>query len=415
MTGRQSMQQGIQAIQAGNPQEGARLLRHALQDPDLKGRLRATTLNWLAEVTENRDEKIRLFNEALIADPGNDFAEERLADLLKPPKPPRPAPAPPQTLPGDTRPTQRAPAPPPTLPGDTSALPPPPAPVYVPPGTTRPTTTQVAPPQTQTQPAAITRGDYYVVGVYDGPNGPGSGFFLTMDGIVVTTRYVVGARETMTVELEPGVQQIARIVRSYPDMDVALLKVDVQVRDLLALSPFDNIPENAGILIMPYRRDRIYGRRRETGRTLAPHLFPTDITQIPDAGGGPVFSERQQVVGMITHNISSSSAHVYGVHIAAVRRCLDIYNYELRSVRDRVYCTSCGYASAAATVGGYYCESCGTVMPHARELTRAQTPSMASFYGENTHAACTNCGARVGFYDGLCLRCGRAGDPGRIR
>jgi hypothetical protein len=124
-----------------------------------------------------------------------------------------------------------------------------------------------------------------------------------------------------------------------------------------------------------------------------------------------VLNDRQYVVGMITRNISSSSSYVYGVHFAAVRRCLDIYNYELRSVQNRVYCTACGYASAAVTVGGFYCESCGTVMPHARDQTRAQTPNMASLYGENTHLACTQCGARVGFYNGLCLRCGRAGEP----
>jgi hypothetical protein len=407
MTAYQSMQQGIQAIQAGNPDEGRRLLRYALKDPTLKGRLRATTLNWLARVTADRDEKISLLNEALAADPGNDLAEEQLAELLSPPKTrTRPAPPPPPDLPGDTS-AQRMPMPS-TLPGIADAMiaPPPPAPVYEPPGTTRPLT---SPPLAQPQPS---QGDYYIVGVFDGPNGPGTGFFLTTDGIVATTRFVIGARESVTVEMEPGVRQVGQVLRSFPDMDVALVKVDQGVRELLTLSPLDDIPENAGLLVIPYRADRVYGRRRETGRSMAPHLFPTDMVQLPDAGGGPVFNDRQQVVGMITRNISSSSAYVYGVHIAAVRRCLDIYRYEQRSVQDRLYCTSCGYASAAATVGGFYCEMCGTVMPHARDQTRAQTPNMASWYGENTFAACTQCGARVGFYDGLCLRCGRAGEPG---
>jgi hypothetical protein len=404
----QSMQQGIQAIQAGNLAEGERLLRYALKDPALRGRLRATALNWLGEIVTNRDEKIRCFEEALDADPNNDYAEERLAELLRPPKPKPSVPPPPDTLPGDTG---RTVPPPDTLPGQASALiaPPPPAPVYVPPGTNRPAYTQAVP--TTPPQAPLTVRDYYVVGIIDSPNGRGSGFFLTNAGILATTRYVVGSRETVMVEFEPGHQQVAQVIRSFPDMDVALLKVDQPVRDLLPASPFDDIPDNTPITIMSYRQDKFAGRKRETGRTLAPHLFPTDILQVPDAGGGPVLNDRQYVVGMITRNISSSSAYVYGVHIAAVRRCLDIYNYEVRSVQNRVYCTSCGYASAAATGGGYYCESCGTVMPHARNLTRAQTPSMASLYGENTQPPCTQCGARAGFYNGLCLRCGLAGDP----
>lgn len=417
----QSMQQGIQAIQAGNLAEGERLLRYALKDPALKGRLRATALNWLGEIVTDRDEKIRCFEEALDADPNNDFAEERLADLLKPTKPKPSIPPPPDTLPGDTGRTVPPPdtlpgdtgrtAPPPTLPGQAEALvaPPPPAPVYVPPGTNRPANTQIAPAASVQAQAGVR--DYYVVGIIDGPNGRGSGFFLTPDGIIVTTRYVVGARETVMVEFEPGHQQVAQVIRSFPDMDVALLKVDQRVRDVLPASPFDDIPDNAPISIMAYRQERFVGHKRETGRTLAPHLFPTDIIQVPDAGGGPVLNDQQYVVGMITRNISSSSSYVYGVHITAVRRCLEIYNYELRSVQNRVYCTSCGYASAAATVGGYYCESCGTVMPHARDMTRAQTPSMASLYDENTLPHCTQCGARAGFYNGLCLRCGLAGDP----
>ncbi|MBZ0301482.1 MAG: serine protease, partial [Anaerolineae bacterium] len=301
----------------------------------------------------------------------------------------------------------------PTLPGenlDALVAPPPPMPMYAPPGTTRPLTAQAVP---ETQARQRPTGDYAIIGVLDGPNGPGSGFFLTTEGIVVTTRYVVGARESMTVEMEAGNRQIAQVVRSFPDLDVALLKTDQAVRTLLPLAVGDPLAENTGIVIVPYQLDRVYGRRRETGRSLAPHLFPTDIVQVPDAGGEPVFNERQMVVGMMTRNISSSSAYVYGVHIAAVQRCLDVYHYELRSVQNRVYCSSCGYASAAATVGGYYCETCGTVMPHARDQVRAQTPNMASFYGENTNAPCTQCGARAGFYDGLCLRCGRAGDPTR--
>src|SRR5690606_40507969 len=62
-----------------------------------------TALNWLGEIVTDRDEKIRCFEEALDADPNNDFAEERLADLLKPTKPKPSIPPPPDTLRSEER------------------------------------------------------------------------------------------------------------------------------------------------------------------------------------------------------------------------------------------------------------------------------------------------------------------------
>jgi hypothetical protein len=263
-----------------------------------------------------------------------------------------------------------------------------------------------------TQPGFPAARQQSVVGILDGPNGRGSGFFLTNTGIIATTRHVIGARESMTVELEPGRQATARVLRSFPDRDVALLYLEQANGAVLPAIPGDNIPDNTRLLVMSYQAQRVQGRRRETGRTLAPHLFPTDILQIPDAGGAPVLNEQQHVVGMITRNTSSSSAYLYGVHIAVVQRCFSTYNYELQQVAQRVYCTSCGYASAAATIGGFYCEMCGTVMPHAQNQRRVQTPQMAaSFYGENSPYACQHCGSKAGYYDGVCLRCGHAGDP----
>ena len=394
MTSYQSMQQGIQAVQSGNRAEGERLLRYALKDPALSGRLRATALNWLAEISSNNEEKIAHFNEALSADPQNDWAEEHLAELLKPMRSPS-APPPPLTLPESENPL---------------VVPPPPTPIYVPPSReSRPPAPPPVIPE-QSAPAQPVK-HLEVVGILGGPNGPGSGFFLTSDGIIVTTRYVIGPADHMTVELEAGHQLSVPVIRSFPEIDVALLNMSQTVSALAPVSPVEEIPENAPITIMSYGKSQISGRRRETGRTMAAHLFPTDIVQLNDAGGGPVFNDRQQVVGMITRNISSSSAYVYGVHMAAIRRCLDSYRYEINSVADRVYCTSCGYASAVASEGGFYCECCGTVMPRAQNQLRAQTPYMAALYGENSYTPCTVCAARVGFYEGLCLRCGQAGDP----
>ncbi len=394
MTAFQTLQQGIAAIRAGDYAGGGGLLQSALQDPTLKGRLRATALNWLAEISADPAQKSTYYEEALEVDPTNDWAEERLAALLQPTK----------TAPSSLN-----------LPEHENPMivPPPPAPVYAPPDK-RPAPPPSL-PEAPAAPPAAPGPSYKVVGILGGSNGPGSGFFLTATGILASTRYVIGAQDKVTVELEAGLQLPGQVLRSFPHLDVALIQIEYEVQGLTPETVSDHIQPNTPIHYLAYGKTQVSGQRRETGRRLPPHLFPTDIVPVPDAGGGPVFDTQGDLLGMLTRDISTSSSYVYGVHIAAIRRCLEIYNYELRSVAQRVYCTSCGYASAAVTAGGYYCETCGTLMTQGHSHPRGQTPHMAALYGENSAPACTVCGARVGFYDGLCLRCGQAGDPGGQR
>ena len=383
-----SLQQGIAAIQAGHLQEGARLIKIALRDEMLTGSLRATAYMWLANTTEDHQQKINYYTEALTADPNNDLAKQWLAELMKPPvNTPLAQPPPPPGYSAQT-----------TYGG----------------GGGTPTTQPIKPvtgplvPENQ----AMTP-SYHIVGILNGPNGPGSGFFVARNGMIVTTRYVVGGMESVIVELETRRQIQGRVVRSYPDMDIAFVYIEQPVNDLLPVSPFPTIADNAPLNGITHGGVMVSGRKRETSRSMASHWFPTDIDHLPDAGGCPVFDERHFVVGMLTRNDTNMAAYVHGVYISAITRCLDNFFQEMQTHRDRIYCHSCGNVSRAAVAGAFYCESCGTTMPFAENIQRVSTPQMAVYYQENNPAACTNCGARVGFHNGLCLRCGVAGSPSR--
>ena len=67
----QAVEQGIGAIQAGNLDEGARLLKIALKNPELTGALRAVACLWLGEISSDPSEKRTYYKEALAADPSN--------------------------------------------------------------------------------------------------------------------------------------------------------------------------------------------------------------------------------------------------------------------------------------------------------------------------------------------------------
>lgn len=84
----QSMEQGIQAIQNGNREEGARLLRIALRDEEMTPQMRAVGLMWLAETHDDTQFKIDCYKQALDIDPTNYDVQQRLSYYMAAQLPP---------------------------------------------------------------------------------------------------------------------------------------------------------------------------------------------------------------------------------------------------------------------------------------------------------------------------------------
>jgi len=405
-----SMEQGIAAIQSGNMAEGARLLRIALRSDDLKGPLRATAYLWLAETKKSREEKMACYNEAMAADPGNQHARERIALLYSTDLPPvsdtQPQPAikdntpppPPDNMPGRTN-TQHT--------GDTG---------HFDTGALRSAggtqqnhapPSQRAPHQRPQTPNYNPNAVYRTVGIFGGPNGRGSGFFVTRDGLLATTRFVVGGETQVTVELEPNNTLQAQVVRSFPELDLAFIHTGLTVNRLLQGQATPVLPDNMPLTALAHQRRAMSGYVRQTRSDTKADWFPTTISDLNDAGGNPVFNDRHVLIGMLTHNANRTSPYVYGININAIYRFAEHYSQESRSAGGQlIYCPGCGILSRAGTVGGYYCEMCGSTLPTAENVRRSPLPQLARFYGETMHRPCPNCDSRVGFFNGACLRCG---------
>jgi len=388
MTAFRVLQQGIAAVQAGKPEEGARLLRLALREPVIAGSLRAIAYMWLAETTRDLHEKITCYTEALSADPTSELAQQRLTILLAPPAPGK------EVMLSDFTPTSNP-----------LVTPPPPPPVYPPPGVIL-SSPEPAPPVPPSLPRTGRLGGHQIVGVFGGGQ-PGSGFFMSRAGIIATTRFVVGSRTSVTVALPSKRQLPGQVVRSFPEMDVAFVHVNYPGAEPIPFSPYALIPSGMPLKAFSYNGQVVEGSQRETGLLSAPHWFSTDIIRLPDAGGSPVLDDQRYLVGMLTRNTSSATAYVFAVHISALQRCLEQFTAEMRSEPNRIYCPACGGVSRAAGVGGPYCELCGALMPHAADTPRLLTAQTVELYRETAPQPCPHCAARVGMYQGRCLRCGR--------
>lgn len=402
MTAIKTLETGIQAIQSHQYAEGARFVRIALKSSELTAELRSVAYCWLAETRDDFEHKRACYGEALIADPNNAEAKQRLSALLAAQLPPMPASLPENPPPGAAGYTTTAmPLPsgyqPMAFTQSTPTMPAPPSPTLYSPAAPP----AYAPPQTYSN--SISE---HLVGVIGGPNGLGTGFFISPEGIVATTRFVVGGMERVTVELQAGQQVPGVIVRAFPELDLAFLRIEIAPRHALPITPQPRVEDNAPLAIYAYGRQPLAGAQRPTKRALAAHWIPTTYTQMPDTGGAPVFDQQQYLVGMVTGNTSRNSGHYYALHIAAIRARLQAYLDELRS-DARAYCPSCGTNSRAGGAGFYYCETCGGMMPRAQYVTRQPLPQAEYYYGVSG-IRCTQCGVTAGMYNGKCLRCGQA-------
>lgn len=384
------VEQGIAAIDAGRVEEGARLLKIALKDSALTGTLRAVAWLRLAKTTTNPAEQRDYYNAALDADPANpqvrQHVESFLAQQLMPP--------PPATVTStSTNPVVNVS----TAYSQPAASPNSP---FAPPPTALPKTGPL-------MPVAAPVPTSHVAAIIGGPNGTGTAFFVAREGLLATTRYVVGGQDQVTVELQGGRQFPGYVVRAYPEFDLAFIYVEQQVNDLIPVTPLPTIPDEANLTVIAHNGGVAQGKKRTTKRVIAAHWFPTNIGELADAGGCPALDERHYLVGMMTRNTASTSQYVFGLHINAIRSLVESFRQETLIGRQ-IYCRHCGHYSHALASSGYYCERCGGLHPQAESIVRFPQAQTQTFYMENSRISCPHCNAMVGFHRNQCLRCGRA-------
>lgn len=409
-----NLEQGVQAIQGGMLEEGARLLRIALKEDQLAANLRAVALLWLAETQPDPKFKIECYRLASEADPSNQDVSQRLSYWLSQQLPTQQEPINPgYTQEHATPPQQAAQSSPPVQ--DTTGSMPAVSPQQYSADATgnmrsvaspRPNTTPEAGGQYGVNPPIYLEDVQRSVGILDGPNGRGTGIFVTREGLIATTRYITGGEEQLQIELMDGRIIPGQVVRSFPDLDISLIQVHVQLSRLLGILRGE-FPDNARFTAVPHAANGLSSAKRATRHQTAPHWFPTMINHLNDAGGNPVFNEENLLVGILTKNASRSNHYMYGFYIMKIYQCVEIYLQEKSQVAgNTIYCRACGQISRAPAFKGHYCESCGTTLPHAIDQARFPQPDLAELYGETAQRACPNCTAKVGFHNGSCLRCG---------
>ena len=161
------------------------------------------------------------------------------------------------------------------------------------------------------------------------PDSRGTGFFVTPDTLI-TNDHVAGRSASVTVRLHDGSTRTARVERTAPEVDLAVLRVSGMTAppQVLALKSADQVRPGQEVIaigsalgLQSTVTRGIVSARRLSGAVL---LLQTDAAINPGNSGGPLLDRDGAVVGVTTLKMGSG-AEGLGFAVAAdhVRALLD--------------------------------------------------------------------------------------------
>src|SRR5436309_3790587 len=149
--------------------------------------------------------------------------------------------------------------------------------------------------------------------------GLGSGVLVSSDGQVLTAAHVVQTADAIVVEFLTGEFLQARVVSSEPTADVALLQLERAPTAPLAARLGDSDAVQVGDQVFVVGAPlgishtltvgHVSARRKPDGplgRMSPAEFFQTDAAIDPGDSGGPLFNMAGEVVGVVSHILSTS-------------------------------------------------------------------------------------------------------------
>jgi len=145
----------------------------------------------------------------------------------------------------------------------------------------------------------------------------GSGVIVSKEGHIVTNNHVLNGTDDVTVQLSDGRQSKAKIVGTDGQIDLAVLKIDLQ--DLTPLPIGDSDKVRVGQIAMatgnPFGLDEsvsqgiISAKDRRAMNDSQVEFFQTDTAINPGNSGGPLVNIRGEVIGINTAIYSESGGN----------------------------------------------------------------------------------------------------------
>jgi len=154
----------------------------------------------------------------------------------------------------------------------------------------------------------------------------GSGFIINDRGLVVTNNHVIDGASKITVKLADGREFDAKVLGSDPKVDVALLQLQGDVKNLPVLYLGNSDKAEVGDWVIaignPFGLDHtvshgiISAKERIIGAGPYDDFIQTDAPINPGNSGGPLFNVHGEVVGVNTAILSPNGKGSVGIGFA---------------------------------------------------------------------------------------------------
>jgi S1-C subfamily serine protease len=211
-----------------------------------------------------------------------------------------------------------------------------------------------------------------VVSILTPDHGEGAGFFVTSDGIVATNKHVVGSFTEVTVRLADTREVTGRVVRAYPDVDLAFIKVDIHLKEKPLAMADTSLRVGQSVVAIGNPRGLhntvTKGIISSLGRMVkGTQMVQTDAAINPGNSGGPLVDLNGNVIGINTAKVGNSDSLGFALPSSVVRARLDETLKELVHGGTQSYCPFCGKTGRWVK----YCDNCGAATPDKKPGTSA--------------------------------------------
>jgi S1-C subfamily serine protease len=246
-----------------------------------------------------------------------------------------------------------------------------------------------------------------VASILCGDGGQGTGFFVTGNGMLATNKHVVGTETEVTVRLADSREIHGRVRRSFPDVDLAFVQVDVPMNGLrLASGASLRVGQSVVAIGNPLGLHNTVtkGIVSSVGRMVrGVQMIQTDAAINPGNSGGPLVDLSGNVIGVNTARVGAGENLGFALPASVLRERLEQTLRELAGGDEgRSYCPYCGKLGPPSK----YCQNCGTARERSRRSTSPERAEMAAAVPASAGGQCRSCKAQNPARVRYCHRCG---------
>jgi regulator of sirC expression with transglutaminase-like and TPR domain len=159
------------------------------------------------------------------------------------------------------------------------------------------------------------------------PQGLGTGFVVSADGLIATNLHVIGEARPVTIQLENGKEYpVTAVHASDRALDLALLRIDVNKLQALPLGDSDRLKNGQAVVALGHPRGLrnsvvagvLSGRPTIDGQAMLQLAIPIEQGN----SGGPVLDRHGKVQGIVTLKSQVTANLGFAVPINALKKLL---------------------------------------------------------------------------------------------